>query len=480
MGKNISKEGRNQILLWGITILCILFLLFLCFDKGIDYDESYSYSIAQYNRTPVDICKTILDEQHSTDVPLYYMILWLWRKIFGSDFFVYRIFSLLGTIASMLLGVTYTRKKWGNLTAAMYIVPVALAPAMVHVSVNIRMYSWTVFLITACALLAHSIAEHPEKKWWRWVLLYLTALSAMMMHYFAAFYALLIYAWLFFVLLINNRRHVCKLLVCGLAIIPPFIGWMMSANLLYYRNAEVKNVSIEKVHFSDALKYVFGTRNCVYVLGALMVITLVTGALMLKKYNFLDLSFVLLLILSFFVVYFVGSALASLASHFFTVRHIMHGMGMLWLGIAIAVSRINVKAYISAVLFTIVVCTAAYMEEFHYSYDTTPYLDETINFIESEMKSGDIVIHNAEYKYTKYFKCYMPEQKIYYYKDISDLKELEGRRVWFLLCRQEWFPDDVLDGYDVGREYLGHYGFQTIYNCTEFELLKLKVSPGQG
>ena len=64
------------------------------------------------------IIRVVLDA-HDTDVPVWYMGLRLWSFLVGDGIIAYKMFALLGTVLSMLLGPTVIRKQWGAKTAAL-------------------------------------------------------------------------------------------------------------------------------------------------------------------------------------------------------------------------------------------------------------------------------------------------------------------------------------------------------------------------
>ena len=133
-----KKHKIETIALWMILILCTAVLFSLCLNEGIDYDEAYSYRTAHDN-TMLGIIRVVLDA-HDTDVPVWYMGLRLWSFLVGDGIIACKMFALLGTVLSMLLGPTVIRKQWGSKTAALYMILVSLSPAMMKISVNNRSY----------------------------------------------------------------------------------------------------------------------------------------------------------------------------------------------------------------------------------------------------------------------------------------------------------------------------------------------------
>lgn len=194
--KKMTSEKKHKIAtigLWLILILCTAVLFSLCLSEGIDYDEAYSYRTAHDN-TMMGIIRVVL-AAHDTDVPVWYMGLRLWSFLVGDGIIAYKMFALLGTVLSMLLGPVVIRRQWGAKTAALYMIMVSLTPAMMKISVNNRMYSWTVFGVTVCGLTAYFLRERLNSKA-LWTILFLTTFCGIFSHYFTAFSYLFISVYL--------------------------------------------------------------------------------------------------------------------------------------------------------------------------------------------------------------------------------------------------------------------------------------------
>lgn len=473
-GKAEVQKWLPQLFMWGMIMGCTAVLLTMCFDRGIDFDEAYSYRTAHDNAL-TGITREIIDA-HDTDIPLYYWALRIWTRVCGESWFAYRLFSVAGTVASMLLGATFIRRTWGYLTAYLFILPMGLAPSLIHVGVNIRMYSWTVFFVTACGLLVYSLAQKPEQKE-KWFLLFAVTLAALFCHYFTAFCHLFLYLYLLVSLLRTQRKHIWKVFVCGGGALLPFGIWLIISDFFHLKDSRGGGLTLERIQIKEMLEYCFHTEIKYSTVIGICIFAVAFFAVIFLRKNFkkADRSFALLSLTLFPVTYFLAAFLASMANHFFITRHIMHGMGLMWLGFAIVIPRINLRAYVSALMFVMVMGGASYHEEFWYSYGNIPYLAATESYISENMQQGDIVIYNAEPKFDLLYGCYMPEQVFYHVSEITDISELEGKRVWFFLCTQEWFPPEVTEQYDISYDFMGHYGFQIINNCTDFDLLWMKI-----
>lgn len=123
-------------------------------------------------------------------------------------------------------------------------------------------------------------------------------------------------------------------------------------------------------------------------------------------------------------------------------------------------------------------CGANYQDSYRTEYNTIPYLEETKEFIADNMQPGDIVIYNTtEEMYHTLYGCYMTEQEFLHFPEIddADIQELAGKRVWFALSRPDFFTEEQQQKYGITYENKGHYGFQIIADCTDFDLLWVEI-----
>lgn len=484
-----DKEARNKeawkrrigtLLLCAVTIGCLFLMWTLCADEGIDYDESYSFKSAR-DYTELGIVQKMI-EDNDTDVPLYYCVLRIWNLLFGKighRFLAARLFSVAGALASMLLGLFPIRKLWGNKTALFYILAVGAAPAMLHVNVNIRMYSWTNFLVTASAILIYRIVQETEAdRLGNWILLWILTFSALFSHYFTCFAYLALYLYLCIALLLQHRKALWKAVVTGGSGAGLLVVWMVVSGFFHFVESDGQAVEMKKISLTELLNYLFSTQIPYSVaMGVLLVVVALAGAVFfVKTEKKSQKAFILTAILGIFVIYVTALALSSFASHFFTARHIMHVTALMWLGIAIVLPRINWKIYGSGLMLLAALCWSNYQSEYESAYRDTPYLEATKEFIANEMEPGDIVIYSSPKMYGTLYSCYMPEQTFIHLKNVGDIQELAGKRVWYFSTNwTQYFSDEDVERYGITAENVGHYGFQIMEGFTDFDLLRLEI-----
>ena len=479
-----SEEKKRIEIVWtvvlcAVMVVSVLLMWSLCADEGIDYDESYSFKSARDYTLPGIVQKMIDD--HDTDVPLYYCALHVWIRLFGGighRFLAARLFSVAGAVASMLLGFVVVRRLWGNLTALYFMIATGLAPAMLHVSVNIRMYSWTNFLVTASAILAFCIVQNPRRKG-LWGMLYGLTVAALFSHYFTAFAYLAIYLYLLAALFCHERKELWKGFVCGIAAVIPLLIWVVVSGFFGFVKTDSEEVKLRTFDIGGLLDYLFATDMRFWLaIGAIPVIAALLGGIFFIKNKDRrgEKGFALTCVSSIYLIYALALLVTSFASHFFTPRHIMHVTGMMWLGIAIILPRISRWVYLSGLAVLVSMCYSNYRGEYELAYRDTPYLEDTKVFIDQQMQPGDIVIFTTDGMYRTLYSCYMPEQTFIQLGRVGDIDELAGKRVWFFSTDwRKYFTDEQVETYHIHAENMGHYGFQIMDNCTDFDLLRLEI-----
>lgn len=490
LNKRESRNGEDwKKRIWTFLLLAVILgnlflMLTLCPDEGIDYDESYSFKAAR-DYTEFGIVKKMIDDR-DTDVPLYYCALRIWNLLFGKighRFLAARLFSVAGALASMLLGLFPVRKLWGDKTALFYMIAVGAAPAMLHVSVNIRMYSWTNFLVTASAILIYQIVQKPEAdRAGNWLLLWILTFAALFSHYFTCFAYLMLYLYLCISLLLQHRRSLWKAVFTGGSGAGLLLWWMILSGFFHFVEKDGQAVEMKRISLTELTEYLFSTEIPYSVaMGVLLVVVAVAGTVFfVKMEKKSQKAFTLTAILGIFVIYVTALVLSSFASHFFTARHIMHVTALMWLGIAIALPRINWKVYVSGLMVLVALCLSDYKAEYEKAYRDTPYLEATKEFIAENMEPGDIVIYSSPRMYGTLYSCYMPEQTFLPLKNVGDIQELAGKRVWYFSTSwTQYFSAEDVEQYGITAENMGHYGFQIMESFTDFDLLKLTIRGAQ-
>lgn len=139
-----------------LTILGLILIGFCCLlynnyiNQTFWYDEAYTLALMKYSFS--EIWRITAADVHP---PLYYVMLKLFIGIFGDSLFVMRIFSNLGVMACSILGLFPIRRLFGEKVAFSFVLLMTIMPINQYLGVEIRMYSWAMFFVLACAVYAY-------------------------------------------------------------------------------------------------------------------------------------------------------------------------------------------------------------------------------------------------------------------------------------------------------------------------------------
>lgn len=129
--------------------------------KGLWYDEMVTYIFAS-ERFPLGILKTLWQQEYH--MPLYYLFIHVWMKLFGSSDFILRMSSLLFGVltvpALFILGKTYRSEKLGLLLSFFG----CLSPILIYYSQEFRFYSMLIFLSTISLTCFLKLTEKFDKR----------------------------------------------------------------------------------------------------------------------------------------------------------------------------------------------------------------------------------------------------------------------------------------------------------------------------
>lgn len=301
-----------------------------------------------------------------------------------------------------------------------------------------------------------------------------------LLRYFTAFSYLFIYLYLLAVIWQQDRQQIWKPLVCGGSVVLLFVAWLIRSDFFHLLVSDGNPTNQYKFGIYEFFDFIFGTRvKYATKMGELLfVLTLVCAILFWKRLGRRNGVFAVLCTCIFPVSYLMAALLALHASHFFTYRHVMHSMGLFWLGMAIILSRINLQEWIACLSFTVWMGVSSYGISYHEEYSTIPHLEETKAFIAENMEPGDVVVYDTDSRFGQLFGCYMPDQIFYTMEEVPDLEELVGKRVWYFQCFGHLLEES--DKYTVTYENMGHYGFQYMDGNTDFDILKVNITEETG
>lgn len=203
-----------------IVFLVLSFLpIALIFNDNIWFDESYTLSLIQHDYN--DIIEILKSDMHP---PLYFLSLKVFCNIFGYSICVSKIFSVLGYIATLLLGCTIYKKRFGNYTSILYMLIISACPMTLYFAVQQRAYSWCIFFVTFCFIEALLFIENRGK--YHSILFAVSALLASYNHIYALLAVGIIYVFVNIYIFVKNRCLWLYILIADLIVVLGYFPWL--------------------------------------------------------------------------------------------------------------------------------------------------------------------------------------------------------------------------------------------------------------
>lgn len=239
------KVSSVYILLFAIGISLFTYLDFA--DLAIPYDDAYSVFMVKSSYS--DIVKITAKDVHP---PLYYWGLKAFSAIFGDTIFSLRFFSALSIFATFLLGYFPIRKQFGDRVALMFISLLIMFPVTQYLATDIRMYSWTMFFVLACAICGYKVYLKGHFRNWR--LFLITGLCAAYLHNYGLLSVVGIYIFLL-VFLVQKKKEWKRLVYCGIVFSALYTPWLLQ--LIWQFSDVVNEYWIKPLTLNDLFLHIY-------------------------------------------------------------------------------------------------------------------------------------------------------------------------------------------------------------------------------
>lgn len=235
-----DKILGSVLCLAGMGMLCIS--VYLSFSSDIWYDELFTMGLA--NQSCGKLVSITARDVHP---PLYYMIVRLFLGIFGGlkgdiayQVAVAKLVSIAPFFLCMIYAITKVRKNFGMLTAGLFCFLLPAMPKLADYTVEVRMYGWALFFVTAGMLHAYELAAPrgvcgEKKRRLDLAALTLYALAACYTHYFACVAFAMIYLYLLIVFTAayrnkeGRKKEIKAILYSGICCGAGYLPWLIGA-----------------------------------------------------------------------------------------------------------------------------------------------------------------------------------------------------------------------------------------------------------
>ena len=413
--KNIEK-----IIYYAIPIGMLVIYLQTIFNNSIWLDEAFSMSMIQQNFWEM-ICNTAID----VHPPLYYIILkimvWIFNIFLGNSIWSAKIVSIIPIIILMIVSNTTIKKMYGKKTALLFQILILSVPQIMNYAIEIRMYTWGLLFVTMFYL--YCIKWKRENKKIDIILMTVFAIVAAYTHYFALIPVAGIYIYILIETLIKRDKKQIKeillsILACCIAYLPWIIIWFKQV-LTVKDNYWIGEITWEvfKLYF----KFPFLIEESKILTYILAVILLLSVCILFIKRKDKESKYYLLGLLVPVGTIMVGVIASEILRPVFINRYIVCSLGVLWLAVAILLTKYCKKKYIFSILTIIILIVgstnAYYLIKKEKQYDQE--IDKTLSYIDTISDNTFIFDGNQIQRVIAY---YYPNTQTYLYnKEITNL-----------------------------------------------------------
>lgn len=203
-----------------IFAILSLFSISLIFNGNLWFDEAYTLSLIQHNFSEIiEILKT---DMHP---PLYFISLKAFCEIFGYSITTTKIFSVLGYIATLSLGLTVIKKHFGRKISIVYMLTVGAIPMSLYFSVQQRSYQWCIFFVALCFIGALLFLENLKTL--HCAIFVIAALLAAYNHIYALLAVGIIFAFVNIYAFVKNRKLMKAIIISDIAMVAGYSLWII-------------------------------------------------------------------------------------------------------------------------------------------------------------------------------------------------------------------------------------------------------------
>ncbi len=338
--KNSSNEEKLGISLFIIGIIFLLITTYIGFTKiGLWYDELYSIAFSQ-----LPISEMLEIGPKDVHPLLFYLIFKVFIKIFSflDIAVVGRLVSLIPIYLIGILSITKVKKNFGMLTAGLFFLCISMMPQLMLYSVEIRMYSWGLFFVTASFIYIYEIYNDPSLK--NWIILTILTICSAYTHYFSAVASFGLYLALLIYLIKNNREQIKYWLMSALISVIAFIPW---AFIVFGQISYIESKYwIAPITVKTLISYVYFVLSpaTIFIQSNELVSPTILGSIMLIIFLYLIYKvrdkYAIGGIIAFLIVPIIGVVVSQITHPFFHQRFLIPALGCLWLSFSILLTKV--------------------------------------------------------------------------------------------------------------------------------------------
>ena len=439
-----AKHDTEKLLVFAFLIVCgLVFYLLNITHDDLWYDESCSAAVV---KQPLgEIWKVVMGDRHP---PLYFSMLKIFTLAAGASVFSLRLFSALGAVAILALGVFPVRRIFGFTTGFLFAFIAAFTPFVYSMAQEVRMYTWAAFFVTAAFLFG--CLSVRENKTGDWVKFGLASLAAAYTHYYALVAVAGIHVFMLACTLLKKRPLAVRQLAVSLLVLLGYLPWVYA--LYAQMNEVMRGFWIGSVGWGSIVSTFLVPHG--YQDTPLRVIFLILEASLLCCG--LVLAFLrkrpgqmaaLMAVSVYLLTFLCGIALSVLVRPVWVERYIFPVLGLYLLALAYAVSSFKARPVLIVACLSIA-CLSYPSISFIIMNRTKGPMREAVEYLKPRIGQDDVFIHANELTLGT-FVYYVPGRAHFLYLPDS----YPGNSDYSLIFR----PDGAATG-DLNRELEGKTG----------------------
>ncbi len=469
------------IVTWLLVIIGGAVYISLTFNENVWLDEAFTASLVNADMTEV-IKRSMAD----TLPPLYNILLKLSTDFFGYTLPVMKITSAVPMILTMMLGATVVRKRYGTLTASVFILALIVMPNMFFYGVEIRMYSLGFLFATAAGIFAGEVINKGNH--FSWIMLTLSTVLAGYSHHFAFVTAGLTYLFILIYACYElkeynedeeDNKQTVRLSSFVLCLVSTIILYLPCFLITLKQLDSVSGYfSMPDVTLSVFVKYcrypfTTGFTPLSIILLALTVFLFVVT--LFKKDKTAGDFFSIYCFVIYYIVQIFGTLVSKImTANIFVDRYLFFSLGLLWLFFSIETAYMKKWAAYLIVILEIVI--GIYSYNLAYTNEYAPGIDELKGWLKDNVTEGDS-LYTLEESEELAFCLPFYDSDLTNYEDLKEAVDKAGdNHVWVALLNDydgsEGYDSDIKEikdsGYDI--EYISEFRFDRYM----FKMYKLK------
>ncbi|MDO5825548.1 MAG: hypothetical protein Q4Q22_04135 [Methanosphaera sp.] len=414
MNLDILEDYKDYIgmLFFAMSIILLLFL-FLNPTMGYYFNIDEQFTVALLSLPFNEAWKLIVNDVHP---PLYYLILMAFGQLLKllhisvDALYLAKLLSLLPAVVLIILSYTKIKKEYGWLACGVFLFGITAMGNISEIFITGRMYSWSVLFMILAFMAYISVLKSSSVK--SWILLTLFTILCIYTHYILVFPLFIMYLSYFIYIHINDevdkKSEIKKTVASIIATIICYIPWIFtlihqvsSINRTYAHTAKLSGDIIVNymtcfvLQDTKQLLDMAIWKILAVVLLILLIIIFIREIGRFKKYEAFSIFsginiYIFAILLSSFFVTFIFKGM--------TVRYFVAMIAVLWLSIAILLSKVKDNRIL---LVALILILALGVHGINTTVGDINYHNELgleqKNVISDINKADNIVIYNNTY-----------------------------------------------------------------------------------